>query len=131
MKTFLEYAEQRGVNLSEMFPNMGQRAIPINGGGAKAPQPGPTPATPPPPGGPGAGATPAGPKQVSLSSLADRVQDPDWHQLYEKFSEWHKKHQGNPKVQELGMALYRAAQSGDMSGIKPFVQQFLKAQPRV
>lgn len=120
MKTFLEYAEAKGVDLSEMFPNLGQRAIPINGGGG-SPKPAAAPGAAP-------GGAAGGPQKVSLSSLADRVSDPNWHQLYEVFTRLHGRHQGDPTVQQLGMALYKAAQSNDMNSLQPFVQKYLKAQ---
>ena len=68
------------------------------------------------------------PQQISLSSFADKVGDPDWHQLYDVFVQQHQKHSNDPKVMELGQALYQAAQSNNMSSLKPFVQQYLKAQ---
>lgn len=67
-------------------------------------------------------------QQVSLSSFADKVSDPVWHQLYDVFSTQHQKFPNHPNVAKLGMALYQAAQNGDMSVLEPFKQQHLNAQ---
>jgi len=62
------------------------------------------------------------PRTVSLSDLAVNVQDRAWHDLYRIFDAHYSK---TPEgVKPLGAALYRAAQSGDMSGLMPFKQQY-------
>ena len=106
MKTFNVWLKEKNIQegLSDFLPNLGQRAIPI--------QPKQT----------------SQPKQVSLSSLADQISDPDWHQLYDVFSNQYQKFPNDPQVSQLGQALYQAAQTGNMSGLQPFKQKHLYAQ---
>lgn len=66
--------------------------------------------------------------QIKLSDFEDKVGDINWHSLYEIFVRQHSRNQNDPKVMQLGQALYQAAQSNNMSVIQPFVQQYLKAQ---
>ena len=59
------------------------------------------------------------PQRVSLSDMEDQVSDPDWHHAYDMFvRQVGKFGKDNPSVQQLGMELYQAAQTGDMSKIK-------------
>lgn len=60
--------------------------------------------------------------QASLSQYADRVNDPNWHHLYDLFT------QRNGRDQELGQALMQAATSNNMSVLEPFVKKHLQAQ---
>lgn len=106
MKTFTQWLETKvQEGLSGYLPNLGQRAIPINNPQVNPQQ-----------------------KQVSLSSLANQVQDASWHQLYDVFSNQYKKFPNNPQVTQLGQTLYQAAQNGNMSVLQPFIQKYLYAQ---
>jgi hypothetical protein len=106
MKTFATWLKKKNIQegLSGFMPNLGQRAIPIQQGQQQSNQP------------------------VQLSTLANKVSDPSWHQLYDVFSNQYKKFPNDPKVGQLGQALYQSAQNGDMSALQPFVQQHLQAQ---
>lgn len=113
MKTFIEWLDAN--NLKEgIMPNMGQQAIPIN-------QPQQQQAQQPQ-------QIQQQPQQVSLSSLAHNVKDPNWHHLHDAFGQQFQKHPNDPQVLKLGQALYQAAQTGNMTGIQPFVQQHFNAQ---
>jgi len=133
MKKFHEWLKERAQNegFGNLLPNIGQRAIPINQTGPQAqPSPGQAAAGPAgqgtPPGQP---PTPGEPKRISLSTFADQISDPNWLQLYEIFTRQFQKTPQDPEVGKLGMALYQSAQSGDMSGLQPFVAKHLHAQP--
>lgn len=109
MKTFNEWLSAKNeAGLSGFMPNLGQRAIPINQGQQQAPQQ---------------------QKQVSLSTIAPNIKDPNWIQLYEIFERMFGRQPSDPKVQQLGQALHSSGTTGNMSALQPFVQQYLKAQP--
>lgn len=109
MKTFNEWLSAKNeAGLGGFMPNLGQRAIPINQG-----QPAQQPQQ----------------KQVSLSTIAPRIKDPNWIQLYEIFERMFGRQPNDPAVQQLGQALLNSGQTGNMTALQPFVQKFLKAQP--
>lgn len=66
--------------------------------------------------------------QVSLSSLAGKVSDLNWHQVYDVFARQHSKVPNDPEVQKMGQALFQAAQSGNMNIIQPYIQKYVHAQ---
>jgi hypothetical protein len=66
-------------------------------------------------------------KPFSLSSLADKMGDPDWHQLYDVFARQIKLNPKNPQTQELGKALYNWAQ-GNKKDAEPFLDKYVRAQ---
>lgn len=103
MKTFTEWKKIRE-GLSDFMPNMGQRAIPVNQG---QPQQG---------------------QQVSLSTLASKVRNPDWHQLHDVFARQFQKMPNDTGTKQLGQALAQAAQTNNMMGLQPFKQKYLYAQ---
>jgi hypothetical protein len=110
MKTFNEWLSAKNeAGLSGFMPNMGQRAIPINQGQ-------PAPAQQPQQ------------KQISLSTIAPNVKDPNWIQLYEIFTRMFGRQPNDPAVQQLGQALQSSGTTGNMTALQPFVQKFLKAQ---
>lgn len=135
MSKFSEWLKKKNVNeagLNQFMPNMGQKAMPMGQYPAPLPQgqqpmqkpqqgQGQAPMQPQP--------APAKPQQISLSSLASKVKDPTWHQLHDKFTTQFKTHANDPKVGQLGQALYQAAQTGNMTGLQPFKSQYLDAQP--
>lgn len=108
MQKFSEWLKNKHEGFNDFLPNMGQRATPY----PKEAQP---------------NQAPSQPKQISLSTMADQISDLTWHQLYDVFSKQHQRFPSDPKVGQLGQALYQAAQSGNMSGLQPFKQQ-LQAQ---
>lgn len=101
MKTFVEWIAAKNEGLADHLPNLGQRAIPIQRDQ---------------------------PQKVSLSTLADTVQDLDWHKLYDVFTKQYRMNPADPQVAQLGQSLYQAAQNGDMSSLQPFKQKHIYAQ---
>lgn len=73
----------------------------------------------------------AQPQQVSLSQYAPKMKDPTWHFLYDAFTQAYQKHPQDPKISQLGTALYQAAQSGNMAGLQPFRSQYGLAAQRM
>ena len=105
IKNFYEWVASEG--LADFLPNMGQRAIPMN---------------------PPQQSSASQPQKISLSSLADKVQDMNWHSLYDVFARQFRGAPNDPAVGQLGQALYQAATNNDMSILRPFVQKHLQAQ---
>jgi DNA-directed RNA polymerase subunit RPC12/RpoP len=69
------------------------------------------------------------PAQFSLSSLGEKIADHDWHALYDVFVKQFKQFPSDPKVQQLGLALKQAGESGNMSGLESFKKTHIYAQP--
>jgi hypothetical protein len=66
---------------------------------------------------------------VRLSDLAGRVDDIDWHRLYEIFARQHERNPGDPSVVELGGALYQSANTGDYNILVPFKKKYIWVRP--
>ena len=103
MKKFSEWLKVRTENMTPA-PNMGQAAAaPVQ--------------------------QQAQPQRVSLGDLGKQVTDPNWHHLYDAYARMYQRHPQDQQVQQLGVALYQAAQSKNMQGLQPFAQKYLHAQP--
>ncbi len=92
-------------NLGSFMPNMGQKAIPMNNPQSQQTQP----------------------QKVSLSTFASKVRDPNWIQLYDKFTQVFARQPNDPNVSSLGQALYQAATTNNFNGLQPFVQKISKS----
>jgi len=66
--------------------------------------------------------------QMNLTSFANKVQDPNWHQLHSVYANQFKKNPNDPKLQQFGQTLYQAAQSGNMTTLSPYLKQYSQGQ---
>lgn len=65
---------------------------------------------------------------LSLSSIMNKVGDLNWHTVHDVFERIYRKNPKSPEAQKIGLALYQAYQSNDMSHIKDYVQKYVYAQ---
>lgn len=63
----------------------------------------------------------------SLSSIAGKMGDPDWHQLYDVFSRKYKHPAGKDEANKIGKALFMWAQ-GNKKDAEPFLDKYVRAQ---
>lgn len=124
MKLFREWlAAKNEAGLSDFMPNMGQRAIPINQTGPQV-----APQAPQQNVAPGASDLQGVMTQLARIEGSRRVTDFNWLQLLEIFERQAGRHPNDPTVFQLGTALLQAGKTGNMKGLDPYIQKYLKAQ---
>jgi hypothetical protein len=72
--------------------------------------------------------TPQQNQPFSVSSLANKVGDVNWHTVYDAFARQIKKNPKSQEAQKIGKALYQAATTNDMSHIRDYVNQYARAK---